>query len=223
MKRFRFRQGATIDIGRFNDNHIVIENLAVSGHHARIESVGEGYLLTDLKSKNGTLVNGEPISTRWLNHGDTIGIVKHILVFAYTEDELDLGSEAGFADMNIIKDAEAFGQKFADNAGQKIVSETDGNVKGLLVFLHGGQGEIELDKPLTRVGKSTSSDIVIKGLLVGKTAFVIYRKKDGYYLSYVSGIAKPRVNRQIVKDTLLLNDFDTIDIGSAAFQFLKKK
>ena len=60
---FLLDQGRNITIGRREGNDIVIENLAVSGMHAKIDAIDKGYLLTDLKSKNGTFVNGQLIAT----------------------------------------------------------------------------------------------------------------------------------------------------------------
>lgn len=49
-------------IGRWQDNDIVIDDRWVSRHHARVRRQGEQYLVEDLKSKNGTLVNGQRIA-----------------------------------------------------------------------------------------------------------------------------------------------------------------
>ena len=40
--------GCSLKIGRKTDNDVVIENLAVSGHHAKIDSVGDGFIFIDL-------------------------------------------------------------------------------------------------------------------------------------------------------------------------------
>ncbi len=47
-------------IGRKEDNDIRIENLAVSGHHAKLLTIFEDSFLEDLNSTNGTFVNGKP-------------------------------------------------------------------------------------------------------------------------------------------------------------------
>jgi pSer/pThr/pTyr-binding forkhead associated (FHA) protein len=44
-----------LTIGRHQSNDIVIDNLAVSGYHARVEAKPDGFVITDLQSKNGTL------------------------------------------------------------------------------------------------------------------------------------------------------------------------
>ena len=46
--------GCSLKIGRRKDNDIVIDNLAVSSHHGKIDSAGDGFVYIDLKSKNGS-------------------------------------------------------------------------------------------------------------------------------------------------------------------------
>ena len=69
-------------MGRADENDIVIDNLAVSGYHARIDKVGNAYILTDLQSTNGTFVNDKKIVSYKLRHKDKITIGKHLLFFA---------------------------------------------------------------------------------------------------------------------------------------------
>ena len=45
-------------IGRDERCDLVIPDRRVSRHHARISLEGDGYILTDLGSRNGTFVNG---------------------------------------------------------------------------------------------------------------------------------------------------------------------
>ena len=61
-------------IGRSPDNDLMLRDPATSGHHARIERRATQFWIVDLGSTNGTLVNGEPIQEKELNHGDRITI-----------------------------------------------------------------------------------------------------------------------------------------------------
>lgn len=63
-----------VSIGRAGDNHIVVPDANVSRYHAKIELVGSDYLVKDLGSTNGTLVNGIRIGEHRLKHGDTITV-----------------------------------------------------------------------------------------------------------------------------------------------------
>jgi hypothetical protein len=222
LRRFRFKQGTTVTIGRSGKNHIVIENLAVSNHHAKIDSVGDNFLLTDLKSKNGTFVNEKLISLHWLRHGDSITIGKHVLVFAYTEDEQRADMKDPLTGQTMAMDTDNNQNTMSPIAGTgTIAQKVQDEPVGVLAYLNGGYGEIELNKKLVRIGTSPVSDIIISGLMIGKTSFIISKRKDGYYLSYVGGFSKPKVNGDVIKETIRLKEFDIIDIGAVKFQFIE--
>ncbi len=78
-------------IGRKDDNDIRIENLAVSGHHAKLLTIFDDSFLEDLDSTNGTYVNGQPIRKHPLKHGDVIVIGKHEL--RYINDSRSTGDD----------------------------------------------------------------------------------------------------------------------------------
>jgi hypothetical protein len=59
-------------LGRHRDNSIQLADLGVSSFHSRIYRGPEGYILEDLKSRNGTWVNGSRVTYAPLSHGDTI-------------------------------------------------------------------------------------------------------------------------------------------------------
>ena len=63
-------------IGRGDDCDVIVNDRQSSRHHAKIVREDERYKLLDLNSKNGTFLNGTPISTnpQYLNDGDQIGI-----------------------------------------------------------------------------------------------------------------------------------------------------
>ena len=215
---YRIEEGQSITIGRKASNNVPIENLAVSGHHAKIDSVGEGFLLTDLQSKNGSFVNKELVSSHWLKEGDNILIGKHTLIFTYDEDEKKPDEAAGTMDQTMVMDTE----KYRDMLSQAIPKAEAKEAVGMLSYLAGGEGEIKLTKKLTKIGKSSSSDIVVKGFMVGKTSVTISRRPQGYSLSYVEGKA-PKVNGAAVKASVNLKEFDEIEVGSAKWQFYTDK
>jgi pSer/pThr/pTyr-binding forkhead associated (FHA) protein len=70
-----------LTIGRKPTNDIHIDNLAVSGDHARIVMLGSDWVLEDLGSTNGTLVNGAPVKNHVLRNNDLIGLGKYKLKF----------------------------------------------------------------------------------------------------------------------------------------------
>ncbi len=61
-------------IGRQRDNQIQLADLGISGHHVRIYRGPDGYAIEDLKSRNGTWLNGARTFHALLNNGDQIRI-----------------------------------------------------------------------------------------------------------------------------------------------------
>jgi len=76
---FRIRGAATI--GRLPACDVVLNDPGASRQHARIEVRGDAYVLVDLGSTNGTLVNGEQAAERALDGGDRITIGTSVLEF----------------------------------------------------------------------------------------------------------------------------------------------
>ena len=76
---------STVRIGRDTRCEIHFDDTETSRKHAEIEPVGDSYVLTDLKSSNGTIVNGQTIETKTLLDGDRVQIGKQILVFRLRE------------------------------------------------------------------------------------------------------------------------------------------
>ncbi|MBS0202172.1 MAG: protein kinase [Planctomycetes bacterium] len=73
--------GATISllkqrilIGRAADCDLQVPDTSVSSRHAELEYDGVCWWITDLKSRNGTNVNGKPVHRRQIVEGDVIGI-----------------------------------------------------------------------------------------------------------------------------------------------------
>lgn len=73
-------QAAVVTIGRDLDNSLVIHDPMVSGHHARLTAIGPGrYRVEDLRSTNGTFVNGARITSADVGSGDVLNIEKLFL------------------------------------------------------------------------------------------------------------------------------------------------
>jgi hypothetical protein len=58
---------------------------------------------------------------------------------------------------------------------------------------------------------------------MGATAATISRRPSGYAISFAGGMTKLKVNGAVIKESVPLNDFDTIEIGSYKFQFYQKE
>ncbi len=75
--------GDVVTLGRDVGNDLVINDAEISRHHARLTREGQGYLLEDLGSTNGSFVNGHRITgPQLLKSGDLVGFGETVtLVF----------------------------------------------------------------------------------------------------------------------------------------------
>ncbi|MDX6580963.1 MAG: transport system ATP-binding/permease protein [Solirubrobacterales bacterium] len=73
--------GERLSIGRDPANDVVLADPNVSRFHAELVCDGDAFELTDLGSRNGTRLDGEPVTTRTVDKGSEIGIGPYRLVF----------------------------------------------------------------------------------------------------------------------------------------------
>jgi adenylate cyclase len=74
--------GGEVVIGRSPECQVVLRDFGISRQHARITVVDDGVRIQDLKSKNGTQVNGVPVVEAPLKDGDRILLGKFQITFA---------------------------------------------------------------------------------------------------------------------------------------------
>lgn len=221
LKEFKLA-GESKTIGREPGNDIIVENLLVSGYHARIDAAGKEYVLTDLQSKNGTFVNGDRVTSTKLKNGDQILIGKHTLVFTLDAAEIQeapkLTEETMFIEVaQGVAEPSAPDRQTPDLASTAVSAERP----AVLAFVSGGSDEFEIKKKLVKLGKGEEADIYIGGLFTPKVAATISRRPTGYHLS-PTGRGKVKVNDMQIKGSHRLKEFDTIEIGPARLQFYYK-
>lgn len=220
-------------IGRHQSNDIVIDNLAVSGYHARVEAKQDGFVITDLQSKNGTYRNNKPITEAYLNHKDIISIGKHSLVVDLM-GEIDVGTAVGpgtssegaplsFSDDQTmaLDTCPARRPKGEETAPEGTIAEQYHPERDILCFLQGGEGELELSQKPVSIGNNEDADIVITGLwsiIVGGPAATINKQAGEYFLRYTGGLIKPKRNGASVKGTVKLNHEDIVGVGPIKLQ-----
>jgi hypothetical protein len=68
-------------IGRLGDSDVVLSDPGVSRRHAEIRQEDGEWIIADLGSTNGTMVNEATIGERALQEGDRITIGRHVLEF----------------------------------------------------------------------------------------------------------------------------------------------
>jgi pSer/pThr/pTyr-binding forkhead associated (FHA) protein len=246
LGEYQLQKGLSLTIGRRKTNDVVIEDPAVSGHHAKIDSLEDRFVLIDLQSKNGSFVNEQLIHSHWLKDEDVIIIGGHTLVFQHPDEVQTLPSDADdFDETQSLNNTQRRRMMAQSNPTKSInvmrywdkglkrgkvrdpepdnaavhAEDEEKEPAGFLSYLAGGKGQIELTKQITSIGKDPTSDVVAKGLLISPTAVIITKKADGFHLSNIGGRPKPKVNDEPVKKSIVLYDQDIIEIGSVRLQF----
>jgi len=243
---YQLQDNFSLTIGRGERNDVVIQDPAVSKHHAKIDPVGDRFVLIDLQSKNGTFVNKRLEVSHWLKHGDVISIGNHQLVYnqygtqqIFDDDMEDLDNTvmldtSRHRDMmiksnptksiNIVRFWDKAQDQHGGRDGQPKASTPftaidDDQPAAVITYLAGGFGKVILKRKIATIGKHPSSDVVVKGFWVGQTAVTITQKPEGFYLTPISGLAKPKVDGNTVKVPTMIDDLSIIEIGSAKLQF----
>jgi len=236
LKEYEF-DSTPVTIGRRDDNDVVIDNMAVSGHHAVIEAEDPNYyVLVDLESLNGTFLNEKKVSRERIFDGDSVIVGKHTLSFVDLRPEEERPSREEAPETRIpgpafretvILDTKEQQELLAKQAAEKGISEEQPAEKPKRIELHGSltiiagatPEIIDLTKRMTTLGKANDSDIKCSGLLVGKTAALINKRPNGYFLAYREGLKKPEVNGEAIHTQVQLQDGDEISIGNTRMTF----
>ena len=211
-----------ISIGRKSDNDIHLDNLAVSGHHAKILTILNDSFIEDIGSTNGTYVNGTLIKKQALKNEDVIKIGKHELKYlnetASTGDDFNktMIINPGAEGMPENEGSQAIDRSM-NQLAQDIASADSGNKKSVanakIKLINGANvgKELQLTKILTTLGKP------------GVQVAAITRRPTGHFLIHVesdSEAGRPKVNdTEIGSEAHPLNNNDVIEVAGVQMNF----
>jgi len=202
-----------ISIGRDPANDIVINDVLLSREHARIVSVGEDHILEDLKSSNGTLVNGNPLVRQILRHRDIIKLGEHHLCFLNTKQsaEVDLDRTMMIKALPRTSLPTEEGAVVAiPSARTARIALPEGRVKVVVAGSnrHVAGEEVNLERVVTTFGQP------------GRQLVVITRRPQGFFLTHVEGAKHPRVNGESIgTEARALQHGDEIDAAGCRLKF----
>jgi predicted component of type VI protein secretion system len=219
------RDGGSLTIGRLPDNAVHIDNLAVSGHHARIVWESDHFALEDDNSLNGTFVNNRRITRCALKDGDIILVGKHTLAYS-DEERRPIGEgpaqQAQPAaiprmDATVVLDTRQAKEMIAAGTGAAAAKERTGQLQ--VMDGKTDQPHYVLSGKLTVIGKSDMASIKLKGWFAPKVAAVI-TKRDGKYLIAASEKdIKIKVNNADIFGQKELNEGDLVEVASVKLTF----
>jgi pSer/pThr/pTyr-binding forkhead associated (FHA) protein len=94
-------------VGRVVENQLSIPDFGISRRHFLIKREGENLKIEDLKSHNGTFVNGIPVQELQLKHEDRIRVGRTELLFLTDDNnEMTFYNQLQFDEGNLITHSE---------------------------------------------------------------------------------------------------------------------
>jgi pSer/pThr/pTyr-binding forkhead associated (FHA) protein len=206
-----------LTIGRKHVNDLHLDDLSVSGTHAKILTVGNDSFIEDMNSTNGTFLNGERVQKSPLKDKDTLKIGEYELRYLNDVSSVDDDMEktviiqAGavtMQDPEASKPAAPAASAPTPSTSAAAPASTEG--AKLTVVAGPSKGKsLSLSKLLTRVkGPNGQSSVISK-------------KDDGYYLlNTLAENLAPNINGVVVGvGSTKLNDGDVIAMGDNQLRF----
>jgi pSer/pThr/pTyr-binding forkhead associated (FHA) protein len=231
-----------ITIGRRPTNDIHIDNLAVSGDHAVITTIGVDSFLEDLDSTNGTLVNTKPVKKHVLHHGDVMEFGKYQIKYVNHAQEKTPASRLGFENTAVMRPTKSNvtapvvkveDTKIPNNPVPVPVAEpiTSANTSPAMPAPAAARsaeqvaGAQILGHLKMLSGANTGQELLLNKALTtlgkpGVQVAVVTKRPNGYFISHVEGKKMPLVNGQSIgAQAHALNNHDVIDLEDIKLEF----
>ena len=181
-------------LGRAPDNDIVFDNMVVSGHHCVFDLKGlADVYIEDLRSTNGTYINGKMVKRQRLHDGDVIAIGNFRIQY---------------------KEATERPSTFGETAAMKL----DGlgvprAVHAVFQVLNGSSAGLEVPvvKAVTTFGKP------------GTCVVSVAHRLEGYFVAHLDGESAPTLNgKGIGADPVMLSNNDVLELAGTRMLFQLK-
>ncbi|TVU52634.1 MAG: FHA domain-containing protein [Arthrospira sp. PLM2.Bin9] len=186
-------------IGRAPDNTVVLTDMSVSRHHAEIRLEGDRYVIVDLGSTIGTLLNADTIPPKTpqpLANNDTIQIGDAKLTFC-------------FSSLAVAPTQAAAPALSEETVVDNTIGQSSGTVLSFTLELRG--------KDLITIGRDASNNTVINHPSVSRNHAQIARKNGSFVLTDLSSTNGTFVNGKVITGDRTLTVGDNIRIGPCRF------
>jgi len=241
-----FPVDAPVTIGRQSDNAVVIDNAAVSSHHACVYRDDDHFVVEDLQSTNGTFVNGTRISRRNLRPGDMLVVGNHTLLLdgkatvpppaaSPAEVRSPGAGETIFVDKRTMLERLAMNSD-AHTKHQALLAtlqdveahakSAKGEISGPLGVLrvlngHADKAEYSLEGHTSVIGKAKTSLVRLEGWFKPTMAVAITRNTQGYVATSLGGTTL--INDQPISGRHELKDGDVLEVSGLKLAFSVKQ
>jgi len=208
-------------LGRHQDCDLAIPDTIASREHAVIRESQGKFILEDLKSRNGTLVNGKRISNVTLTDGDEIRIGDCRIMFVLKSQEPLKKEKPDLSrlDTTTLKLDEALLQQAAASFAPPVGENEKTPDLGLEMTEGKDPGSRYSLRDKTVIGR-TKTDINTNDPKASRHHAAIERREDGYYFIDLKSTNGSFINGLEVR-TKRLAAGDVIRIGDSAFKVIE--
>ena len=200
-----------INLGRSVDNDVVLEDDAVSRHHACLIQTGAGFTIKD-RSSNGTQVNGEFIDQAILNPGDAIEIGRSTLELQ--EDGLEFESTI----VRTVPEQRLEVPKTLIEPEIMTTTIVDTSLDRIAVFTPEVTWEVTFETDCLEIGRHRDSDIILQLPGVSVRHARIERRGNDIFVKDLNSTNGTMVDGDYIKEIKLKNRA-AIQISSAQLVF----
>jgi len=202
-----------VSLGRGPQNDLVIEDVGASREHAVILRQENHFILKDLGSLNGTMLNGKPVSQERLKEGDSIQIGKHTVLFL--EKRTSLTGEP--------KDSSLFEETTKlkiEVPSQDLAALTPGKKSLSLKILEGQEvGRVfEVKKDKVLIGR-LNSDLVLSDPSVSRQHAAIEQRENEFLFLDLKSRNGSFINGKRTESKVLIEK-DSIKIGQTTLKVM---
>lgn len=189
--------GTVMSIGRGRRNDIIIQDNEVSREHCRLVQVLDDYEIHDLKSTNGTFVNGQKVDEGgWLLSGRCIVEMGDSITLEYLPTEIQTGTAPPMPPVRDVSSERIY---------YLIIEQQSVNQPDIYV----------LDRMTITIGRDVDNDITLEEPEVSRHHMRLVLGTDGYAIEDLNTMNGTRVNRVKIAQQHVLKTNDMLSVGTS--------
>lgn len=193
-----------VRIGRSPDNDIHLDNAALSRDHALLTRAGRVWTIEDVSGRGGVYLNGERVTRRNLNDGDSIALGKFLLSIA-------IGSRAALRPL--AAPAGHDGLTIAAPPAETGPAPGGSDRELLAAHLVLAGGTALLDEDVFLIGSHPDTHLRVRGWFVPARLALIVRGQGGFSLLAAGRPGSVRLNDQPLEGRAWLEDGDRLSFA----------
>jgi len=221
-------------IGRRPTNDIHIDNLAVSGEHAMILTLGSDSFLEDLNSTNGTMVNKKVVKKHVLQHEDIIEFGKYQLQYMVdnqtkktNNDESDQFAQTKGSKPYSSNISRSLPQiSVLSKVASQAVQETNNSFKTTefgkqIIRPDSGRSHLQILNGSSEGQHLSLNRAMLKLGELGGPLALITKRPEGYFITHLEGAVRALVNdKPIGVLALKLSNHDVIELSGIKMEVI---